>query len=106
LSRQVPLHRFASDKYEIPGVYVVVDHGGPLYVGETLNLKARVEQILNTKSWMRFGPKSIKLIDPKSAELVDASDQKTRHGLQSHLIGKTNPLLNSVLLRPDYDAKA
>ena len=101
LSRQIPLVRFTSVEHEIPAVYVVVDKGGALYVGETLNLKARVEQIRNTESWMRFGPKSLKLIDAKSADLVDPNDQQVRHGLQSHLIGRTNPLLNSVLLRPD-----
>jgi site-specific DNA-methyltransferase (adenine-specific) len=104
LSRQIPLARCASDEYAIPAVYVVVDHGGPLYVGQTLSLKARVQQILDTQSWMRFGPKSLKLIDPKSAQLVDTGDKQVRHGLQSHLIGRTNPLLNSVLLRPDYEA--
>jgi len=104
LSRQIPLARCVSEEYEVPGVYVVVDHNGPIYVGETLNLKTRVEQILHTEAWMRFRPKALKLIDPQSAHLVDASDQQIRHGLQSHVIGRTNPLLNSVLLRPDYEA--
>jgi hypothetical protein len=35
-------------------------------------------------------------------KLIDAGDQKTQYGLQSHLIGQMNPVLNSVLLRPDY----
>jgi site-specific DNA-methyltransferase (adenine-specific) len=96
LSRAMPLHRCMSNKYEHPGVYVVADHGGPLYVGETLNIKGRVEQILNTESWMNFGPKSVKA--------VETSDQKMRYGLQSHLIGQLNPVLNSVLLRPDFEA--
>jgi hypothetical protein len=76
----------------------VRDHSGVLCVGETLNVRNRVEQILNTESWMKFGPTSLKVIE--------AGDQPMRYGLQSHLIGKMNPFLNSVLLRPDFSASA
>jgi len=95
LPRAMPIDQCASSKHEHAGVYVVVDHGGPLYVGETLNIRSRVEQILNTESWMNFGPKSVRP--------VDIGDQKMRYGLQSHLIGQMNSVLNSVLLRPDYE---
>jgi excinuclease UvrABC nuclease subunit len=102
MPRKIPLARLTSSKYERPGVYLVVDHSGPLYVGETFNVKARVEQMLNTELWMKFAPQAVRLIDPESAGFVDAGDPQMQRALQSHLVGQTNPLLNSVLLRPDY----
>jgi hypothetical protein len=96
LPRVISLDRGATPKYEQPGVYILMDHSRSIYVGETLNVKNRLEQIQATDAWMRFGPTSVKIID--------AGDQPTRYGLQSILIGRTNPVLNSVLLRPDYDA--
>jgi site-specific DNA-methyltransferase (adenine-specific) len=95
LPRAIPLDRCVSPEYEKPGVYVVVDHGESLYVGETLNVRARVEQILNSESWMNFQTRSVKLID--------ADDQQMNYGLQSILIGRTNAVLNSVLLRPECE---
>ena len=101
LPRAIPVDRAASSKYQQPGVYVVLDrgqsiYGQSIYVGETLNVADRVEQIINTEAWMNFGPTSVKVID--------AGDQQMRYGLQSVLIGRTNPVLNSVLLRTDHDA--
>jgi site-specific DNA-methyltransferase (adenine-specific) len=98
MSRKIPLGRFNSSKFERPGVYVVVDHVEPFYVGETLNVKARVDQIRNTEAWMKYGPKSV--------QLIDESDQQMQYGLQSYLIGQSDPVLNSVLLRPNYAAVA
>ena len=97
LPRAIPLNRCTSAKYQTPGVYVVVDHDEPLYVGETRDVRGRVEQILNTESWMNFGPKSV--------QLIDTSDQQMNYGLQSLLIGRSNPILNSVLLRPGCEPK-
>ncbi len=99
LGPAIPLDRLMSSDYEHPGVYVVEDHSQPLYVGETLNIRSRVEQIRNTESWMNFGPKTIKLF-------TDTTGQQMQYGLQSHLIGQSSPILNSVLLRPDYDLVA
>jgi site-specific DNA-methyltransferase (adenine-specific) len=96
LSRKIPLRQFNSNKYEHPGVYLVFNHAEPFYVGETLNIKARVEQIRKTDAWLKYGPKSVRLIEE--------TDQNSRYGLQSHLIGQYDPVLNSALLRPDYEA--
>lgn len=95
LPRAMPLERCLSTKYGNPGVYVVVHHGEPLYVGETLDVRRRVEQILNSESWKNFGPRSVRLINDKN--------QQMNYGLQSILIGRTSPVLNSVLLRPDTE---
>ena len=98
LPRSLPLERCVAMKYERPGVYVVVDRGDPLYVGETLNVRRRAQQILDNESWGKFGPRSMKLFEPDS--------QQRQYGLQSILIGRTNPILNSVLLRPDCEPAA
>ncbi len=96
LPRAVPLERCLSAKHERPGVYVVLSDDGPIYVGETLDIKSRVQQILNTQAWQNFQPKSVKAIESDAA-----ADQRTQHALQSILIERTNAPLNSALLRPD-----
>lgn len=93
LPRATPLDRCLSKKHEIPGVYVVVDQGDPLYVGETLDVGGRVRQMLNSESWQKFGPKAVRIIEN--------SDQQMNYGLQSILIARMDPILNSLLLRPD-----
>ena len=96
LPRGTTLDRCLSEKYKRRGVYVVVNHGEPLYVGETLNVKARVEQILHTESWMSFEPTTIKVLD--------SENQRTHYGLQSILIERANPVLNAAMLRSDAEA--
>ena len=98
LPRAIPLARCISEKHEHPGVYLLMGPGGPLYAGATFDVRARTQQILNSESWLSFGP--------KSAKILDVSEQQTQYGLQSHLIGQLNPVLNSVLLRPEYEAVA
>lgn len=97
LSRARPLDRCLSSKYEHPGVYVVVNHKKPLYVGETNNVRTRVEQILESEAWSCFEPTSVRLSGTMNP-------QQSRYGLQSYLIGKKAPVLNSELLRPDNEA--
>ena len=97
LPRSVPLDKLASTKDDRGVVYIVEDKGQPFYVGETRNLKARVEQ-LSADWWMKFRPSSLRIIE--------AADQRMRYGLQSILIGRENPILNSVLLQPDYETMA
>jgi site-specific DNA-methyltransferase (adenine-specific) len=99
LRRAVPLKQYVSKKYEHPGVYLLSNQRETLYVGETLNVRGRMEQILHTESWMSFEPSSVKLIDTRDQQLQ-------QYGLQSVLIGQMNPILNSVLLRPDHEAVA
>lgn len=78
-------------KYECPGVYVVLDEKSTLYVGETHNVRHRLEKVLNTPSWMKF--------TPSFARVWSIPSEQDRFGLRSYLINKENPLLNSELLR-------
>jgi hypothetical protein len=77
-------------------VYVVTNSRQPLYVGESFNVKDRVDQMLNTGGWRD--------LDPQSVQVVDHSDPAERHGLQSILIARTDPVFNSHLLRPEVEA--
>jgi len=93
LPRSIPLSRCRSDKFDCAGVYVLANRSQAIYVGETYSLRSRIEQVLSAASWTAFEPRSVKFIPMEEPRL--------RHGLQSILIHRTNPLLNSGLLRPE-----
>lgn len=80
-----------SSKYECPGVYVVLDDETPLYVGETRNVRGRLEKVLNTESWMKFTPSSVRV--------WEVASEQERFGLRSYLVNQRQPLLNSELLQ-------
>lgn len=92
LPRKRTLTDYIGDRYEQPGVYLLLDESQPMYVGETFNLRKQVERILDTPSWMDLGPRSMKF--------VPGAGQEMRHGLQSILIERTGAPLNWELLRP------
>jgi len=93
LPRSIPLSQCQSKKHDQPGVYILSNHNQQIYVGETNSLRDQIERIRSTKSWSDF--------DPRSAKFIPTEDQRQRHGLQSLLIQRTNPLLNSGLLRAE-----
>jgi site-specific DNA-methyltransferase (adenine-specific) len=73
------------------GVYVLCGSSRqPLYVGETLDLKARLERLGGVAAWDRLGVSSVRLIGEKTR----------RYALQSLLIHRLRPLMNSQLLCP------
>lgn len=92
LPRPIPLSRSLSEDYERPGVYVVSNHVHKLYVGETCNLRARIESLQTSPVWSK--------LDPSSVTVLRDVEPAQQHGVQSILIARTNPLLNSELLRP------
>ena len=96
LPRALPLSRCNTARYEQPGVYILANAGQHLYVGETFNLRNRIEQTLKTDCWTQFHPQSVKLVPSKDNQLQ-------QHGLQSLLIHRTKPLLNWQLLRPKLE---
>ncbi|NQT17099.1 MAG: site-specific DNA-methyltransferase [Planctomycetes bacterium] len=95
LPRATPLSHCVTDRYEQSGVYVLNDDEQPLYVGETLNLRSRVEDVLSVESWAKLGASSLKFVPHEDQNI---------HGLQSILIHRVNPFLNSHLLRPRIEA--
>ena len=98
LPRRQPLAAYASDEFARPGVYVVSDAEQSLYVGETVNLQERVTQMLGSESWMNLGCRLL--------AFIPRTDHGKQHGLQSMLVHRLNPLLNSELLRPKLDGAA
>jgi site-specific DNA-methyltransferase (adenine-specific) len=96
LPRATPLRRCTTAKYEQPGVYVLANGDRPLYVGETSNLRSRIEQTLQTECWAKFDPRSLKFVPGED-------NRRQQHGLQSVLIHRTKPLLNWQLLRPELE---
>jgi site-specific DNA-methyltransferase (adenine-specific) len=89
-----PLSRCVSAGYKKSGVYVLNDGKQSLYVGATFNLLERVERVLDAPSWSNLGASSLKFIPREAHDF---------HGLQSILIRRVNPFLNSHLLRPKIE---
>ncbi|MBN1852469.1 MAG: site-specific DNA-methyltransferase [Pirellulales bacterium] len=95
LPRNMPLGKCLSEKFERPGVYLLASSNQTLYVGETCNLRTRIARILENETWTQMAPRSVKWIP--------SDEYASQHGLQSMLIGRMKPLLNSELLRPKCD---
>lgn len=93
LPRSLPLGQCMDSHDERPGVYILTRGPQPLYVGETHNLHARLERALKSPQWTRLHPESI-------CFLPTETDSLRQHGLQSALIQRSRPLLNSQLLLP------
>ena len=74
-----------------PGVYVLHTAGNQrLYVGETVDLGRRLEHVMQISAWQRMQPAAVTILP----------DDGKPFGLQSVLIRRLNPLLNSRLLVP------
>ncbi len=84
-----------TSEYEFPGVYLVLDDDAPLYVGETRNVRSRLEKLLNTETWMKFTPSAVRVWD------VDG--EQDQFGLRSYLVSTEDPLLNSEFLHQPQD---
>jgi len=97
LPREVPLSQCTGPDYEQPGVYVLHNGREHLYVGETFNLRQRIEQAQAADFWTDMSPRSVTFVPT-------GDEQSRQHGLQAALIGRLRPLLNSQLLRPKWEA--
>ena len=78
--------------FEIPGVYLVYSDQVVLYVGETKNIRHRIEAVLANPSWQELEPTAVAFVPDSSND---------RHGLQSAVAQRMNPLLNCRLLQFD-----
>ena len=75
-----------------PGVYVLHVAGRErLYVGETFDIGRRLALVLSIPAWQRLQPTAVTVLP----------DDGKPFGLQSVLIGRLKPLLNSRLLAPE-----
>lgn len=91
LPRPKPLDRCTTARHDRPAVYMVISDGVPFYVGETLNLRARAQALLENAAWQDYRPDALRIFS--------AEDQTMRHGLQAFLVQRTGAPLNSNLLR-------
>jgi len=89
-----PLSHYSGDEYKRPGVYVVDDGEHSLYVGETFNLHDRIGKILEAPYWSKLNANFVKFVP---------HEDQSAHGLQSFLIYRESPFLNSHLLRPEIE---
>ena len=94
LPRRIGLVDCVDEKFDQRGVYLLFAEDRELYVGETESVCRRMEQVLNNSNWMEMEPTSV-------AVLLD--DSPSRHGLQSALVQRKNPLLNCRLLQFDTE---
>ncbi len=90
LPRKIPIRRAAAARYEQPGVYLLKTALNELYIGETENVARRVRQVLENPAWQELEPESVSVIPVESTD---------RHGLQSVLVQRLNPVLNWHLPR-------
>lgn len=82
------------EKYEQPGAYILQgwDRHQSLYVGETRNMASRIRLADASELWSKLGLSAITFIPNEDRDL---------HGLQSVLVQRQKPMLNSNLLNPD-----
>mgnify|MGYP000586758980 CR=1 FL=1 len=99
LPPSAPLSKWTDGCYEVPGVYVLFSDSIALYVGETMNLRRRIDRIAAADGWRKLNPKSALVIPT-------GGDARRQHGLQSALIHRIKPLLNSKLLRLETEEPA
>ncbi len=81
------------DKFTCSGVYVIASRNSSLYVGETINIRSRMNGIRESEIWRQLYPLSVNIFPDVHRPI--------QHGLQSYLVGMNKPLLNSMLLRPE-----
>ena len=99
-SKRLPRRRKLSGdwtKHSHPGVYIVSKEKTPLYVGEALDIRPRIEKLRDCPAWQDLGATSI----------IAIREEALPHALQSMLIGRTSALLNaSEHLKPDLEEAA
>jgi site-specific DNA-methyltransferase (adenine-specific) len=92
LPRSVSFADAKAKKLDGPAVYIISQKTQHLYVGETLDLRARIESIEKSDRWT--------ILEPTEIRVIRSIEPSRQHGLQAILVRRLNPLLNSRLLRP------
>jgi site-specific DNA-methyltransferase (adenine-specific) len=79
------------------GVYIVSSDSQVLYVGESSDIGHRLDTLKTVEAWQHLAPTGIQVVPMQD---------KLRHGLQSMLVRRLKPLLNSRLLDPSSVGRA
>lgn len=93
----LPKPQLVSDQpcpFQGAGVYILASDTQTLYVGESRKTEDRWNQIVGHSTWSKLGLSRVQFI---------AGEPRTLSGLQSALIGRTQPLFNTSLLRPERE---
>ncbi len=80
----------AASKSEFGGVYELANEDEVIYVGESDDVRGRLESVLENPTWQRFGLTRMRI--------WEAESELDRFGLRSHLVTASQPLLNSQFL--------
>jgi len=96
LPRPKSLAEVPMEELDGAGVYIFVGHGRELYVGESKCVRGRVEIAQQTECWDSLGLDSI---------VYMPGDYQSQHGLQSALVSRLNPLLNTKLLTSSLEVE-
>jgi len=89
LPKLKPIEKWNRSSLERPGVYLFARRGQSLYIGESRNVRNRIDLLEKTETWNKLGLSAMGFIQ---------GEKNTLHGLQSRLVCRENPLLNSKLL--------
>ncbi len=91
LPRLQPIENFRRKSTDAPGVYILSGENQQLYVGASHNVQDHLARFAASESWQRLGLSSYRFM---------SGEEKTLHGLQSALVGRMQPMLNTALLMP------
>ena len=89
---RTPLSRIKFHELDHPGVYILWASNRPLYVGESAFLSHRLSHVRENPAWQELSPTSATLF-------LDVD--KSRNGLQSVLLQRTDAVLNWPVLKAD-----
>ncbi|MCA9263731.1 MAG: site-specific DNA-methyltransferase [Planctomycetales bacterium] len=92
LPNALPIEKVDHKCLEKPGAYIFeTADQQTLYVGEALNVSSRVKLAVESESWKRLRLSSVRFVE---------NTPQDSHGLQSILVRRRSPMLNSGLLYP------
>lgn len=95
----VSIDDIRNPKYEIPGTYVLQNDGAAIYAGESENIRAHIEMMLDNPHWQGLEPDSI-LCDEINDNFAAMCARK------SALVQQERPALNCPLWHSDSELSA
>jgi hypothetical protein len=84
------------ERLEVPGVFVLNSKDVGFYVGESVNIRRRVEEILSNDMWRNLEPDTISFVE-------ESEGIQVKYALKSALAQREQPLLNCRLLVEDSE---
>lgn len=85
LPAAVELSACLNSEFEQPGIYIVRSESDDLYIGETENIRSRIQTVMDNAAWQNLQPETA---------VVIPCDESKRNGLQAALAMRLRPLLN------------